>query len=164
MLSWCSHWTHWSILRTLNHCIQQIAYYLSTSSIGFLSIIVAIHKRWGLPISDQHPSTLSGWEMMWLYLNPALSAGNMCHVDYFTSFWLLWLDFLTCPHPALSPPCPWHTSSNCKSLNHVHQVCAESCTVGCWVYVAWRSLFSPICIDHGPLLLWLVWYHSFNHS
>jgi hypothetical protein len=101
-----------------------------TSIIVFVSIIVCIQEFCYLTIVDQLLSTLSEWDITWPYNIPPLSAGNWWHVDHFTSFWKIKLDVLTIPYPAPSPRFPWRTTSNCKYLNHVHQVCAESYEVG----------------------------------
>jgi len=129
-LCWLSHWPHWNHLPTLNHCVQSIAYLLLSSNIAFLGIIHCIQMLCGLSISVQPPSVLSEWGMKWPCHIPALLAGNLGHVDYFTSFGSIALDFLTFPHPAPSPQFPWCTISNYQYLNNVHQVSAESCVVG----------------------------------
>jgi len=110
--------------------MQWMVYSLLISNIVFLSIIICIQKLCGLSISDQAPSMLSEWEMRSPYHIPALSAGNLRHVDHSTSFWIILLDFLIFPHPTPSPGFPWRTISNCKYLSPVHQVWAESYTVG----------------------------------
>jgi len=91
---------------------------------------MCIHKLCCGLISEQPLSKVFEWEMTWPNHVPVLSAGNLRHVDHFTSFLNILLDFLTCPHPAPSPWFPRHTISNFKYLHHLHQVCAESYAVG----------------------------------
>jgi hypothetical protein len=64
--------------------------------------------------------------MMWSYHIPVLLAGYLWHVDYFTSFWKILLNFRTFFHPAPSSQFPWLTISNLKYLNQVHYVYGES--------------------------------------
>jgi len=111
--------------------MQWIAYWLLASNIAFLSIIICIQKHCGLSISDQPLSTWSEWEMTWPYQIPALSAGNLRHVDYLTSNSLISLYFLTLPHTSPSLRFPWCTISNYRYLNHLHLFCAKSYAVRC---------------------------------
>jgi len=129
-LRWPSHQSHQNSLRTLNNCMQRIKYKAMTSIIAFVCLIVCIQVFCHLSIFDPLLSTLTEWEMTWPYHILALSAGNWRHVDHFTSFGQIELDFLTIPHPAPSPRFPWRTTSNFKYLNHVHHVCVESYAVG----------------------------------
>jgi len=131
MLCWRSHWSHHNRLRTVNNCTQPDGYKLLTSNIAFVSIIICIQDLCYLSMSDQPLSTSSEWEMMWPHHIPALSASNLRHIEHFTSLCQIELNYLTFPHPAPPPQFPRRTISNVKYLNHVHQVCAESCAIGC---------------------------------
>jgi len=148
-LHWRSHQSHRNSLCTLNNCMQRIKYTVMRSIIAFVCIIVCIQEFCYLSIFDQLLSTLSEWEMTCPYYIPALSAGNWWHVDHFTSFLQILLDFLTIPYPAPASWFPWRTTSNFKYLNHVHQVCAESYAVG---YMDEYGMTAAVQIDSSCAL------------
>jgi len=61
-------------------------YALLTSNIAFVCIVICIQEFCYVSITDQLLSMLSEWEMTSTYHIPVLSAGNLQHVDHFTSF------------------------------------------------------------------------------
>jgi hypothetical protein len=106
--------------------MQPIIHTLWISDFAFVCILICIPEFCYLSSSDQLPSTLTEWEMTWPYHAPTHLASNLRHVDRFTSYGRIYLNFLTSPYPDPSPPFPSCTISNVKYLNHVHKVCAES--------------------------------------
>jgi len=62
---------------------------------------------------------------------PALSAGNLPHVDPYTNVSLILPNFLSLPYAVPSPQFSWPTISNFEHVDYVHQVWTQSDVVGC---------------------------------
>jgi hypothetical protein len=129
-LHWHSHYSQQNSLCTPNNCMQRIKSAVMTSIMACVCIIVCIQEFCYISMFNQLLSTISEWEMTWPCHIPALSAGNWRHVDHFTSFGQIYLNFLSIPYAAPSSRFPWRTTSNFKYLNHVPQVFPDSYTVG----------------------------------
>jgi hypothetical protein len=160
-----SHYALWTSSHMLNYFIQQLTYSLLIYTIVIHSIIICIQKLWGLTISYPPQSTLPEWKMTWPCHIPVLLAGNVRQVDYFTSCWLIYLDFIHFGNPAPSPQFLCHTITNCKYLNHAHLASEECYGVGCmykcsimvviqtdW-YCAWSAQSTTCMRSHTSTLL-----------
>jgi len=88
-LGWRSHWTHGYRHHTPTKWIQPIVESLLPTNVAFLCIIICIVMLGGLWIPDQPLRMVCEWWITWPWDIPALSVGNIRHLDLFTSFWLI---------------------------------------------------------------------------